>query len=105
MATVRRRATLLYGTRAVHLKLGGALRAQGVGGRPRAGALRAHLVYHRGGAAVRETSLWLELRRLPPIMGFAYKYRFIEKKPQYPTKGHAPHSGMGSAPGLVTLLA
>ena len=37
MAPVRRRAT-----RAVHLKFGGALRAQGVGGRPRAGALRAH---------------------------------------------------------------
>ena len=50
MATVRRRAT-----RAVHLKFGGALvRSQGVGGRPRAGALRAHLLCHRGGAAVRD---------------------------------------------------
>ena len=61
MATVRRRAT-----RAVHLKFGGALRAQGVqGGRPRAGALRAHLLGHRGGAAVRDV---FSLEEVPPSL-------------------------------------
>ena len=60
MATVRRRAT-----RAVHLKFGGALRAQGVGGRPRAGALRAHLLCHRGGAAVRDV---FSLEEVPPSL-------------------------------------
>ena len=51
MATVRRRAT-----RAVHLKFGGALRAQrvGVGGRGPARYARILLLCHRGGAAVRD---------------------------------------------------
>ena len=61
MATVvRRRAT-----HAVHLKFGRALRAQGVGGRPRAGALRAHLLCHRGGAAVRDV---FSLEEVPPSL-------------------------------------
>ena len=60
MAPVRRRAT-----RAVHLKFGGALRAQGVGGRPRAGALRAHLLCHRGGAALRDV---FSLEEVPPSL-------------------------------------
>ena len=63
MTTVRRRAT-----RAVHLKFGGTLRAQRVGGRPRAGALRAHLLCHRGGAAVRDVFSLLEEVPAPSLI-------------------------------------
>ena len=62
MATVRRRAT-----RAVHLKFGGALRAQrvGVGGRGPARYARILLLCHRGGAAVRDV---FSLEEVPPSL-------------------------------------